>query len=440
MTVVTQSGDACGCCEGLRPATPGRIDNRPALQKVDYRIGTYDDFRRSMLARLPHAERRLLDALLTRDNDDFAIALVDSWAVVADLLTFYQERIVNESYLRTATELLSVHELARLIGYQPSPGVAASVFLAFRLEPSAGTPDTSPSEITIATGTQVKSIPGPDEEAQTFETIEAIDARTEWNGLRPLTELRQIPEYGDKELYLAGTTSQLEVGDPILIVGAERDRNERNNNWDFRFLKTVETDPERDITRVTWEPGLGRGNVQPAREDVRVYALRERAALFGHNAPHPALLSTATTGSLINNNKWLNHRLDRTNKRIDLDRVYSKIVDDSWIVLHRSEPLTYFGRLLDGYTELYRPQTIGSVSRADFGISNKITRISVRDNVNMFVFDLRNTTAYVVSERLPMATQPIEYPVYGTGIEVGGFARLLFGTLNKCDVMSLVQY
>jgi hypothetical protein len=140
--------------------------------------------------------------------------------------------------------------------------------------------------------------------------------------------------------------------------------------------------------------------------------------LFGHNAPHPALLSTATTGSVIDNNAWLNFRLDRTNKRIDLDRVYSKIVDDSWIVLHRSEPLTYFGRPLDGYTELYRPQNIGSVSRADFGISNKITRITVRDNVNMFVFGLRNTTAFVVSERLPMATQPIDYPVYGTGIDL----------------------
>ena len=42
-----------------------------------------------------------------------------------DILTFYQERLANESYLRTATQLRSLTELARLIGYQPAPGVAA---------------------------------------------------------------------------------------------------------------------------------------------------------------------------------------------------------------------------------------------------------------------------------------------------------------------------
>ena len=59
-----------------------------------------------------------------RDDDDFSIALLDAWATVADVLTFYQERIANEAYLRTATERLSVLELARLIGYQLRPGVA----------------------------------------------------------------------------------------------------------------------------------------------------------------------------------------------------------------------------------------------------------------------------------------------------------------------------
>jgi len=39
----------------------------------------------------------------TRADDDFAIGLLDAWAVVSDVLTFYQERIANESYLRIAT-------------------------------------------------------------------------------------------------------------------------------------------------------------------------------------------------------------------------------------------------------------------------------------------------------------------------------------------------
>ena len=54
----------------------------------------------------------------TREDDDFSIALLDAWATVADVLMFYQERVANESYMRTATERFSLIELARLIGYQ----------------------------------------------------------------------------------------------------------------------------------------------------------------------------------------------------------------------------------------------------------------------------------------------------------------------------------
>ena len=62
------------------------------------------------------------------------MALLDSWATVGDVITFYQERIANELFLSTAKERRSVLELARLIGYELKPGLAASVLLAFRLD------------------------------------------------------------------------------------------------------------------------------------------------------------------------------------------------------------------------------------------------------------------------------------------------------------------
>ena len=63
-----------------------------------------------MLARLSSADYPALAPLKTRDDDDFSIALLDATAVVLDILTFYQERLANESYLRTATQL---HSLTR---------------------------------------------------------------------------------------------------------------------------------------------------------------------------------------------------------------------------------------------------------------------------------------------------------------------------------------
>src|SRR5262245_57309027 len=118
----------CGCCEGTTVETPARVENRLGLSAIIYRTGTHDQFKKTMLARLSSSHQAALRRLTTRDDDDFTIALLDAWATVGDVLTFYQERIANEAYLRTATERLSVLELAQLIDYQLKPGVAATTY------------------------------------------------------------------------------------------------------------------------------------------------------------------------------------------------------------------------------------------------------------------------------------------------------------------------
>ena len=130
----------CGCCAGRTAQTAPELSNRPGLTAIAYRVGTQAQFKQRMLARLSAAERAALAGLQTREDDDFAIALLDAWATVADVLTFYQERLANEAYLRTATERLSLVHLARTIGYELQPGVAASTSLAFTLEEAPGAP------------------------------------------------------------------------------------------------------------------------------------------------------------------------------------------------------------------------------------------------------------------------------------------------------------
>src|SRR5215472_15094251 len=139
----TQLND-CGCCEGLTDETPAVIDNRPGLTAIAYRIGTHSRFKASMLAQLSDPDVGALRALRTREDDDFSIALLDAWASVADVLTFYQERIANEAYLRTATERNSILQLARLIGYKLRPGVAASAYLAFTVEATSQATNPAP--------------------------------------------------------------------------------------------------------------------------------------------------------------------------------------------------------------------------------------------------------------------------------------------------------
>lgn len=207
----------CGCCEGLSVQTPVEIVNQPGLAAIAYRVGSHSQFKHSMLASLSDAQQPQLAGLKTRSDDDFAIALLDAWAVVADILTFYQERIANEAYLRTATERRSVLELARSIGYELRPGVAASTYLAFTIEDAQG----APKKTTIDTGARVQSIPNPGEKAQTFETIASIPARSAWNAMKPrLTTRHPFKKNGNllTTFYFDGISTNLRLGDGLIIV------------------------------------------------------------------------------------------------------------------------------------------------------------------------------------------------------------------------------
>jgi uncharacterized phage protein gp47/JayE len=283
------SCEPCGCCAGLEVVTPQAIANRPGLAAIAYRAGTYATFLESMLARLStlyldvpvpddagKLERvfplaglvlksgtlqRMSSGLSTRDPSDPAIALLDAWAVVADVLTFYEERIATEGYLRTATERLSVLELARLVGYRLRPGISSSVYLAFNV--NAGFNGIVPS------GTRAQSLPTSGQKPQPFETSDDLPARDVWNNLKPrLTRPQVITLVGDPDggqipidrgtdastrgtLYFDGTSTNLKVGDALLIVAGDGPGEQV-----LRFVESVRvqekqsgTDPQDKVSR-----------------------------------------------------------------------------------------------------------------------------------------------------------------------------------------------
>ena len=59
-------------------------------------------------------------------SSDFAMVLVDLWSYIADIQNYYVDKAHNESFLSTATQVGSVHALARILGYNPNQRVAAS--------------------------------------------------------------------------------------------------------------------------------------------------------------------------------------------------------------------------------------------------------------------------------------------------------------------------
>ena len=233
----------------------------------------------------PPRPPRPLTALTARAPDDPSIALLDAWATVADVLTFYQERIANEGYLRTATDRESLLELAREIGYELAPGVAANVDLAFTVEDAVGAPDM----VTVPVGTRVQSVPGPGQLPQTFETIEAITARPEWNAFPPRrTDPEQVLP-GMTDLFLDGVATQLQIGDAILFVGGDRVDNPDSPNWDLRILTEVDVDQPNKRTRVAWLGGLSVTSRWWTRQPAGTERRHHHDARVRHAQADPAL-------------------------------------------------------------------------------------------------------------------------------------------------------
>ncbi|MBU1059878.1 MAG: putative baseplate assembly protein [Proteobacteria bacterium] len=293
------SQQACGCCAGISNQAPVVIHNRPGLTAIAYRIGNHATILASLLAGLSAKDSPALARLRTRDKDDFSIALLDAYACMADVLTFYQERIANESYLRSARERFSLQEMARLLGYRLNPGVAAETYLAFTVEEAVGAPE----QVTLETGIKVQSVPGQDEKPQLFETVEAIEARPEWNLLKPKMSEFIVPIFGTKVIYFEGTATQLSAGDMLLFVGNEREDDSSSNRWDFRRIQKLVIDSDANHSIVTLERGLGSliPYITPPA-NPKVYAFRLRASLFGHNAPDWRVMSDEIKHGYLNLN------------------------------------------------------------------------------------------------------------------------------------------
>ena len=411
----------CGCCAGATAETPAVKSNPPGLPAIVYRAGTQRTFLASLLSRLSSRDYPALADLTTRSNDDWTVALCDAFACVADLLTFYQERIANEAYLRTATERRSVLELARLIGYRPAPGVAASTSVAFTLEAAPGQPDLAAQPVTIPVGTRVQSVPDPGQDPQTFETVAAIMGRVEWNDMPAQASQTMAIAQGLTELYIDGTSSQIQPGDALLIVGTERVRNGDSDRWDIRWLDRVEADPVRKVTRLVWSKPLGSQwhPSPPAALGVHVYVFRQRAALFGNSAPDPNLIYNRQNKSLFSGSppgaQWPGFKIDETGKAIDLDAAYPKIVVGSWVALTGGQG----GTEPTGYVELYHVVAISQLSRTAFGLSSKTTRVQCDSSENLDKFDLRETQVLAQSEELTTAPRPLLFPVFGSTLKLG---------------------
>jgi hypothetical protein len=472
----------CGCFTGIAVSTPAPVANLPGLQAIAYRPGTHATFLASMLANLSlMADAGALTALRARDDGDLAIALLDAWAAVADVITFYSERIANENYLRTATERRSVLELARAVGYELSPGVAAGAYLAFTMQDATGAPPSTP----LPAGTKVQSVPRPGQAPVMFETIEPIEARPAWNALRARQVTGQpVTGSGQLELVLAGTSTNLKAGDGLLFKGS-------HGHVRFGVVVSTATVPSpggipgqgTTVASVDALPGTQdvagfpapvpaalpaqvqklagktitatdlaaraakeRFSVadlfacleQSASGPQQVVVLPSRAPVFGNNAPAFTALppnltnyqqvydssggGTWQAGPYQSRSTWTGQDLGS----YSADNIKGGgHAPGQLVLLDSAYPQAAQGQYVvfrqGGTWTAASLEGVSDTSWADFTMSAKVTELTIDDAVDLSGFTIVGTTVYFGADLLALAPEPITRPVTGSHVLLNGW-------------------
>lgn len=128
----------------IQPVTP---------VSVDYTSRDYYSLREALIERV---RERVRERTRTQnvgkewtgeDPSDFGVALVEAFSYMGDMLSYYIDRVANESYLPTATQRQNIINLARSYGYTPAGYQSASTTLVFT--------NLTASSVVVPAGTQV---------------------------------------------------------------------------------------------------------------------------------------------------------------------------------------------------------------------------------------------------------------------------------------------
>ncbi|WP_431917231.1 putative baseplate assembly protein [Nonomuraea jabiensis] len=379
-------------------------------------MGTRAAFLARMIARLASADHLELARLTTRAPDDPALALLDAWACVGDVLTFYQERIADEGYLATAKERRSLVELAALVGYRPRPGLAAGAWLAYTLDPDPADP-----LVRVPAGARVQSVPDPGAKPQIFETAGELVARPSWGALPPRlrrpTRLTRCRVASLRVVHVAGVATGLAPNDRLLFHFTD-------GSPLLRIVESAETDLDAQVTAVRLQSlplGLAEDGDEEA-EFVRLEVLRAKAATFGAAAPLPPATPGVIGEIAVEDPDW---ELDESlydsdagaRTLLPLDADYPRILPGSWIVVVSG----------DGLVDVNLVKEVRTLGLARYGVSGRVTALVLvapwfpeeHGDAGRSLAELRGYTFYVQAEPLALADEPITAPVEGGSIDLG---------------------
>ena len=330
----------CPCGELIFPPPLMIPAGLPALPR---QIASFPEFREAMLSAI--RSEPALQQWRARGSDDFGVMLLEMWAYVCDSISFYDEVIADESYLRTASLRPSVRKLVALLGYVPRPAVAASTDLAILAE--------GRQPIVLPAGTQFRSGAFPGGTPQVFELTS--DTRVHpflnlWTLERSrLPAIASDPQHlsSQSTLLVDPKTNRLKSGQIVLVEDLADDSRTRP-----RIVQ--------DVADVMGQDGAKYKSVE-FDTPVPIPGATSASSL--------RLLSPAQTGTI-----WLNSIFSLSTGLISVgfatvvvfDTTHRDVQLGDKVVLDRSGDMRWFTVILMGETQGSLPSS-GSVQVKDSG-------------------------------------------------------------------------
>ena len=106
---------------------------------IDYLAKDFASFRQA----LSEFSVQRYPAWVERSEADLGVMLMEALAATADELSYYQDRVLAEATLETATQRLSAVRHARLVDYQPAPATVATTVLQLEVSLPVSSPPST---------------------------------------------------------------------------------------------------------------------------------------------------------------------------------------------------------------------------------------------------------------------------------------------------------
>lgn len=193
----------------FRLACDDRFDCRPAVRQpsqqpelpvvIDYLAKDYSSFRQALLDFIPTR----LPGWTERSEADIGMTLLELLAATADNLSYLQDRVANEAFLKSATQRRSVAGHLALIGYQMDEGASAHTWLQFEVNTTqmlAGDPGFQVSNQPGTVGAVDAAVPN-NQPVIVFETMGKATLDPAYNAHNTLAPIR-LYDWGNNDCCL----------------------------------------------------------------------------------------------------------------------------------------------------------------------------------------------------------------------------------------------